>query len=89
MPPFRIDHSLTDSPPPEPITAEQPEHSHRRRWWGKRLDFVKWSLACLRARTILPFSKVTLLEYVQRRMEENTLESLQEVVRLVPKDGLA
>ena len=29
------------------------------------------------------------MEYVQRRIQENTLESLQEAVRLSPTNGLA
>ena len=34
-------------------------------------------------------SKVTVPEYVQRRIEENTMQSLEEAARLSPTNGLA
>ena len=47
------------------------------------------SFADRATRTISPFSSVTVPEYVQRRIAENTLESLQEAVLLSPTNGLA
>jgi len=51
--------------------------------------WAKWFLSDRATRTIAPLSSITLPEYVQRRIEENTLESLQEAVRLSPTNGLA
>jgi hypothetical protein len=51
--------------------------------------WAKWFLDSPQHRTISAFSSVTMPEYVQRRTQENTLESLQEAVRLSPTNGLA
>jgi hypothetical protein len=52
---------------------------------SKAQDFythwVRWFLADRSTRTISPFSSITVPEYVQRRVEENTVESLQESVQ--------
>jgi hypothetical protein len=40
-------------------------------------------------RTISAFSKITVPEYVQHRIEENTLESLREAALLSPTNGVA
>jgi hypothetical protein len=40
-------------------------------------------------RAISSFSSITLPEYVQRRIQENRLASLQEAVGLAPTNGLA
>ncbi len=50
---------------------------------------AKWFFADRATRTISPFSSVTMPEYVQRRIEENTLASLQEAARLSPTNALA
>jgi WD40 repeat protein len=52
------------------------------RWAG-------WLFADRHQRTISPFSMVTVPEYVQRRIDENTLESLLEAVQLAPTNALA
>lgn len=51
--------------------------------------WAKWFLADRSTRTISPFSSITVPEYVQRRIEENTLESLREAITLSPTNGLA
>jgi eukaryotic-like serine/threonine-protein kinase len=51
--------------------------------------WAKWFFADRSTRTISPFSSITIPEYIQRRIEENTLESLREAVSLSPTNGLA
>jgi WD40 repeat protein len=51
--------------------------------------WAKWFLADRTTRTISPLSSITVPDYIQRRIEENTLESLNEAVRLAPINGLA
>ena len=51
--------------------------------------WAKWFFADRATRTISPFSDVTVPEFVRFRIQENTLESLQEAVRLSPTTGLA
>ena len=51
--------------------------------------WAKWIFADPASRTISPFSPLTVPEYARRRIQENTLESLREAVRLSPDDGLA
>lgn len=52
-------------------------------------QWAKWCFADHALRTISPFSSVTLPDYVQQRIEENTLASLREAVSLSPSNGLA
>src|ERR1700687_4825445 len=51
--------------------------------------WAEWFFADPATRTISPFSDVSVPEYVHLRIQENTLESLQEAVRLSPTNGLA
>ncbi|MDA1275590.1 MAG: M60 family metallopeptidase [Verrucomicrobia bacterium] len=51
--------------------------------------WAKWFLADRAARTISPFSDITVPDYIQRRIEGNTLDGLHEAVRLSPTNGLA
>jgi hypothetical protein len=51
--------------------------------------WAKWLLADRTVRTISPLSNVTVPEYVQRRIEENSLASLVEAVRIDPTNGMA
>jgi dipeptidyl aminopeptidase/acylaminoacyl peptidase len=51
--------------------------------------WAKWFCADRATRTISPLSSITVPEYIQRRIEENTFDSLQEAVRLSPTNGLA
>jgi len=44
--------------------------------WGR------WFLADPSARTISPFSKITVPQYIENRIKENTAESLAEAERL-------
>jgi hypothetical protein len=44
--------------------------------WGR------WFLADRAARTISPFSKVTVPEHIENRVKENTAESLDDAERL-------
>jgi WD40 repeat protein len=50
--------------------------------------WARWFLADRSTRTISPSSSITVPEYVQRLMEENTLESLREAVRLAPDNAV-
>lgn len=50
--------------------------------------WAKWLFANPAARTLSPLATTTLPEYVNRRIQENTLDSLQEAVRLAPENGL-
>jgi WD40 repeat protein len=51
--------------------------------------WLRWFLADPRTRTISPLSDETILEYVRRRVEENTPDSLREAVELDPNNALA
>jgi len=51
--------------------------------------WIRWFFADRATRTISAFSSVTVPEFVQRRIEENTLDSLSEALRLSPTNGLA
>jgi hypothetical protein len=51
--------------------------------------WARWFCGDGHNRTISPFSSVTVPDYVQRRIEENTIESLQEAIRLSVTNGLA
>jgi len=46
------------------------------------MAMVRWFMADPSARTISPFSKVTVPEYIENRTKENTAESLAEAERL-------
>jgi len=51
--------------------------------------WAKWFFDEPATRNISPFSTMTVTEYVQRRVEENTLAGLKEAVTLSPANGLA
>ncbi len=51
--------------------------------------WAKWFFADRATRTISPSSPVSVPEYVQRRIHENTVDSLQAAIRLSPTNGLA
>ncbi|MBI2946023.1 MAG: protein kinase [Verrucomicrobia bacterium] len=51
--------------------------------------WAKWFFADPATRTISPFSDVTIPDYVQHRIRENTLQSLREAVNLAPTNALA
>jgi len=51
--------------------------------------WAKWLLGEKTTRTISPFSDITVPEYVQHRIEENTLPSLREAVALSPTNTQA
>jgi eukaryotic-like serine/threonine-protein kinase len=51
--------------------------------------WAQWFLADRATRTISPFSSLTVPQYVERRIQDGTLESLQEAVQLSPTNGLA
>jgi WD40 repeat protein len=52
-------------------------------------EWAKWFCADRSTRTISPLSRISVPEYVQRRIGEETLESLREAVSLSPANGLA
>jgi hypothetical protein len=49
--------------------------------WGR------WFLADPFSRTISPFSKTTVRDYIEQRIEENTTDSLDEAGRLAEGNG--
>ena len=51
--------------------------------------WAKWFCSDRSTRTISPVSNISVPEFVQRRIRQNTIESLQEAVRLAPTNGLA
>ena len=50
---------------------------------------AKWFFADPIERTISPWSKTTVAKYVRRRIEEGTIDSLQEAISLSPTNGHA
>jgi hypothetical protein len=62
--------------------ADAPATNGWTRW-------AAWFLADRNTRAISPSSLTSVPDYVQRRIQENTLESLREAVRLSPTNGLA
>jgi dipeptidyl aminopeptidase/acylaminoacyl peptidase len=62
--------------------ADSPATDYYARW-------AQWFFADRATRAISPNSSIAVPEYVQRRMQENTLESLHEAVSLSPTNGLA
>jgi tetratricopeptide (TPR) repeat protein len=51
--------------------------------------WAQWFLAPSATRRLSPSSPIRMPEYVQRRIEENTVASLQEAVQLSPTNALA
>src|SRR5439155_9099510 len=51
------------------------------------VDWGRWFLADPATRTISPFSKITVPEYIENRIKENTTESLAEAERLAYGNG--
>jgi hypothetical protein len=49
--------------------------------------FLKWSVSDRRQRTISPFSKLTVPEWIENRIKENTLESLRAAVEVDPTNA--
>ena len=82
------DHSISEPVPVAGLLAlkTQLPNSSALDVWTR---WAKWLFAEPAGRTISPFSSITLADYVQHRIEENTLESLQEAVRLSPTNALA
>jgi len=62
--------------------AANTEQTHYGPW-------ARWFFADSASRTISHSSEITVPEYVKRRIEENTLESLQEATRLSATNALA
>jgi len=51
--------------------------------------WAKWFCANRATRTISPLSRITVPEYLQRRINEDTLESLREAISLSPTNAVA
>jgi hypothetical protein len=50
----------------------------------ERLLKLKWSVSELRHRTISPFSKVTVPEWIENRIKQGTFESLRAAIQMDP-----
>src|SRR6202030_2982242 len=50
----------------------------------ERLLKLKWSVSELRRRTISPFSKVTVPEWIENRIKQGTFESLRAAIQMDP-----
>ena len=48
---------------------------------------LKWSVADPRRRTISPFSKLTVPEWIENRIKEGTLESLRAAIQMEPANA--
>jgi hypothetical protein len=51
--------------------------------------FLRWSVSDRRSRTISPFSELTTEEWVENRITEGTLNSLQAAIQVDPADTLS
>jgi WD40 repeat protein len=84
---------LTGSEVLEPVAAKEWLNLKQQLSTAPATNFyncwAKWFCADRATRTISPASSITMPEYVQRQIQENTLESLREAVRLSPNNGLA
>jgi WD40 repeat protein len=49
--------------------------------------FMEWSVADRRSRTISPFSQITVSEWLEKRIEEGTVEGLQAALQLDPANA--
>jgi dipeptidyl aminopeptidase/acylaminoacyl peptidase len=49
--------------------------------------FLKWSVSDRRQRTISPFSKLTVPEWIENRIKEGTLESLRTAIQMDPANA--
>jgi hypothetical protein len=56
---------------------------------GYYTRWARWFFADRATRTLSPASLVTVPQYIQQRIKENTLDSLREAVRLLPTNALA
>jgi hypothetical protein len=50
--------------------------------------FLKWSVSDPRRRTISPFSKITVPEWIENRVTDGTLDGLRAAVQLDPDNAL-
>jgi len=50
-------------------------------------QFLKWSVADPMRRTISPFSKLTISEWIENRIKEGTLESLRAAIQMDPANA--
>ena len=50
----------------------------------ERLLKLKWSVSELRRRTISPFSKVTVPEWIENRIKQGTFESIRAAIQMDP-----
>ncbi len=84
---------FNDQSVPEPVSVAELQALKKQLSQSAALDvwtrWAKWFFAEPAARTISPFSDMTVADFVQHRIEENTLEGLQEAVKIAPANGLA
>jgi tetratricopeptide (TPR) repeat protein len=78
---------LENVPANELWKLQQQLHANPRT--GFYIRWGRWFFSDRTARTISPWSSISATEYIQRRIQENSLESLREALRLSPTNGLA
>jgi hypothetical protein len=49
--------------------------------------FLNWSVSDLRHRTISPFSKITVPEWIENRINDGTFESLRAAIQMDPANA--
>lgn len=76
-----------------PVSLDQLANLQQQLNAGRGGDFysrwTRWFFAPSDTRSLSPSSRITVPEYVQRRIEEDTLGSLREAVRLAPTNAVA
>lgn len=88
-----VGQRLTENDVRETVSPEQLWNLREQLTAGEGTDFymrwAKWFFAPSATRALSPSSPITVPEYVQRRIEEDTLESLREAVSLAPTNAVA
>jgi WD40 repeat protein len=68
-----------------------PELTLRKQYFPEEFTalqrFLKWSVSDPRRRTISPFSKLTVPEWIENRIKEGTLENLREAIQMDPANA--
>ncbi|MCI0746875.1 MAG: hypothetical protein L0Y58_15845, partial [Verrucomicrobia subdivision 3 bacterium] len=85
----RLDERSANQPVPFDELRDLRERRERGAESDQAAHWARWFFAQNSARAISPASAIAVEELVQRRIQEGTLESLQQAVRLSPTNALA